>query len=95
MTKISGQTIMHNDLKWLFVSGYSKSELEQEVDMAQALIDHDGTVFSDSTFEEGYIAALNFVLGRQASNVAEEYQHLMVELNDKKAKADHCLYLPT
>jgi|GEM_PF-4117305 len=72
---------MMNDLKWLFTAPYSQGELEREIDMAETLIESDitGTVFPDSTFEDGYIAALNFVLGRESSNVREEYDALKNE----------------
>lgn len=72
---------MGNELKRLFTTALSRGELTREIDMAQALIDHDGTSFPDSTFEEGYIAAINFVLGLAESNVEEEYQHLQNELD--------------
>lgn len=72
---------MQHDLKWLFTAPYSKGELEKEIQMAEALIEneHAGTAFPDSTFEDGYIAALNFVLGREGSNVREEYEALRDE----------------
>lgn len=72
---------MQHDLKWLFTAPYSKGELEKEIQMAEALIENEcaGTAFPDSTFEDGYIAALNFVLGREGSNVREEYEALRAE----------------
>ncbi len=60
-----------------FVSVHSRSALEREVEMAEALIAGKGTAYPDSTFEEGYIAALNMVLNQQGSNVREEYEDLM------------------
>lgn len=55
-----------------FTSVHSKSALEREINMAEALMESDGTAFPDSTFEDGYIAALNFVMNREGSNVREE-----------------------
>ncbi len=60
-----------------FVSVHSRSAIEREVEMAESLIEQEGTVFEDATFEEGYIAALNMVLNRQGSNVREEYEVMM------------------
>ncbi|MDA0126489.1 hypothetical protein OH458_00155 [Vibrio sp. MarTm2] len=72
---------MCNELQRSFTTPRSYRALEREVEMAEALIEHDGTAFPDSTFEEGYIAALNFVMNRQGSNVREEYEDLMDEQN--------------
>lgn len=68
---------MH-ELKRLFTTAISLSELEHEIVMAEAVMENEraGTAFPDSTFEDGYIAALNFVLGREGSNVREEYEAL-------------------
>ncbi len=60
-----------------FVSVHSRSALEREIEMAEAIIDHEHTAFPDSTFEEGYIAALNLVMNRQGSNVREDYEAIM------------------
>ena len=72
---------MMNDLKWLFTARYSKGELEREIVMAKAVMESElvGTAFPDSTFEDGYIAALNFVLGNEGSNVREEYEAICAE----------------
>ncbi len=72
-----------NELQRPFVCVHSMGMIEREIDMAMSLIEHDGTAFPDSTFEDGYIAALNFVLSRHGSNVREEYEDLMDELNGK------------
>lgn len=68
-----------------FISVHSRSDINREIEMAEALIEHDGSSFPDSTFEEGYIAALNYVLNRQGSNVREEYEDLMNEQNGQAA----------
>ncbi len=68
-----------------FISVHSRSDIDREIEMAEALIEHDGSSFPDSTFEEGYIAALNYVLNRQGSNVREEYEDLMNEQNGQAA----------
>lgn len=62
-----------------FTSVHSMSGLEREIEMAEALIEMDGTAFPESTFEDGYIAALKFVLNREGSNVREEYEDMMDE----------------
>lgn len=62
-----------------FLSVHSQTQIERELERAQTLIEKDGTAFSDDTFEEGYIAALNFVLNRQGSNVREEFEVVMSE----------------
>lgn len=64
-----------------FLSVHSQTQIERELEMAQTLIEKDGTAFPDDTFEEGYIAALNFVLNRQGSNVREEFEAVMSELH--------------
>ncbi|MEF1255974.1 hypothetical protein [Vibrio sp. M260112] len=74
---------MFNELQRSFTTPHSFRALEREVEMAEALIEHDGTAFPDASFEEGYIAALRFVLNRQGSNVREEFEDLMDELNSK------------
>ncbi|EPJ2790540.1 hypothetical protein ACTHEE_000490 [Vibrio parahaemolyticus] len=65
-----------------FVSVHSRSTLEREVEMAEALIAETGTTYPDATFEEGYIAALNMVMNRQGSNVREDYEDLMEKRNE-------------
>ncbi|MGX9522475.1 hypothetical protein ACWX0P_27270 [Vibrio mediterranei] len=62
-----------------FLSVHSQTQIERELEMAQTLIEKDGTAFPDDTFEEGYIATLNFVLNRQGSNVREEFEAVMSE----------------
>ncbi len=74
---------MFNELQRSFTTAHSFRALEREVEMAEALIEHDGTAFPDASFEEGYIAALMFVFNRQSSNVREEFEDLMDELNSK------------
>ncbi|MBE4621018.1 hypothetical protein [Vibrio navarrensis] len=75
---------MH-ELQRPFITPHSYSALEREVEMAEALIEHDGTAFPESTFEDGYIAALKFVMNTEGSNVREEYEDLMNELDAKAA----------
>ncbi|MCU8204420.1 hypothetical protein M2H09_03855 [Vibrio vulnificus] len=62
-----------------FISVHSRRQLEREIEMAEALIEVDGTAFPDCTFEEGYIAALRFVMNMEGSNVREEYEGMMDE----------------
>ncbi|MBY8232337.1 hypothetical protein KW535_13440 [Vibrio fluvialis] len=68
-----------------FTSVHSKSALEREINMAEALMESDGTAFPDSTFEDGYIADLNFVMNREGSNVREEYEGMMSEQDGEAA----------
>ncbi len=75
---------MH-ELQRPFTTPHSYSTLEREVEMAEALIEHDGTAFPESTFEDGYIAALKFVMNIEGSNVREEYEDLMNEIDAKAA----------
>ncbi|EKL9959449.1 TPA: hypothetical protein ACMDR7_000106 [Vibrio parahaemolyticus] len=74
---------MGNELQRCFTTPHSYRALEREIEMAEALIEHDGTAFPDSTFEDGYIAALKFVLSRQGSNVREEYEDMQNEINQE------------
>lgn len=74
---------MHSELQRPFITPHSFSTLEREVEMAEALIEKDGTAFPDSTFEDGYIAAIKFVLNCQSSNVREEYEDMQDELNQE------------
>ncbi|HHC6515914.1 TPA: hypothetical protein ACN35K_003088 [Vibrio parahaemolyticus] len=79
------------ELQRSFTTPHSYGAIDREIEMAQALIDNDGTAFPDCTFEEGYIAALKFVQGRLGSNVREEYEDLQDELNKEgryKIQAD-------
>lgn len=69
---------MH-ELQRSFTTPHSYRALEREIEMTEALVEHEGTAFPQSTFEDGYIAALNFVLGREGSNVREDYEALMSE----------------
>ncbi|XDF79176.1 hypothetical protein AAFX60_018965 [Aliivibrio fischeri] len=75
---------MGNELQRSFTTAHSYSAIEREIEMAQVLIDEEGTAFPDSSFEEGYIAAMQFILTRQGSNVREEYEALMDEQDGLK-----------
>ena len=70
---------MQHDLKWLFTAPYSRGELVKEIEMAEAVIETEGTAYPDSSFEDGYIAALNFVLGNEQSSMREEFDALIAE----------------
>lgn len=65
-----------------FVSVHSRTAIENEIEMAEAIIERDGTAFPNDTFEDGYIAALRFVLNQQGSNVREDYELIAGEVND-------------
>ncbi len=70
---------MQNELQRSFTTPHSYSAIEREIEMAEALIENDGTAFPECSFEDGYIAALKFVLNREGSNVREEYEDMMNE----------------
>ncbi|AUR82793.1 coil containing protein [Vibrio phage 1.028.O._10N.286.45.B6] len=74
---------MPNPLQRSFTTAHTRRVVDLEIEMAEALIEKDGTAFPDSTFEEGYIAALKFILNQSSSNVREEYEDMMDELNGK------------
>ncbi|MCR9669562.1 hypothetical protein [Vibrio parahaemolyticus] len=76
---------MGNELQRCFTTPHSYRALEREIEMAEALIEHDGTAFPDATFEDGYIAALKFVQGRIGSNVREEYEDMVNERDSEEA----------
>lgn len=76
---------MTSELQRAFTTPHSRGRIEREIEMAETLIENDGTAFPDSSFEEGYIAALKFVLNREGSNVREEYEDMMDELNSKNS----------
>ncbi len=67
------------ELQRSFTTPHSYSAIEREIEMAEALIENDGTAFPECSFEDGYIAALKFVLNREGSNVREEYEDMMNE----------------
>lgn len=77
---------MTNELQRSFITAHSLSAIEREIEMAQALIDESGTAFPDSTFEDGYIAAMQFILTKQGSNVKDEYEELMDEQDGLSAR---------
>ncbi|WP_243032986.1 hypothetical protein [Vibrio cincinnatiensis] len=69
---------MH-ELQRSFTTPHSYRALEREIEMAEALIEAESTAFPDCSFEDGYIAALKFVMCHEGSNVREEYEALMSE----------------
>ncbi|MEJ6520616.1 hypothetical protein PQI64_12735 [Shewanella bicestrii] len=70
---------MQHDLKWLFTAPYSKGELEKDIEMAEEIVRTQDTAYPDYSFEDGYIAALNFVLGNEQSSMREEFDALIAE----------------
>ncbi|HDZ3731964.1 TPA: hypothetical protein ACK21Z_003185 [Vibrio harveyi] len=76
---------MSIELQRPFTTPHSFSAIEREIEMAESLIEQEGTAFPDGTFEEGYIAALKFVQGYQGSNVREEYEAMMDENEEEAA----------
>ncbi|MDF5005695.1 hypothetical protein P3596_02350 [Vibrio parahaemolyticus] len=78
---------MGNELQRSFTTPHSYGAIDREIEMAEALIENDGTAFPDCTFEEGYIAALKFIQGRLGSNVREEYEDMVSERNGEEGAA--------
>lgn len=76
---------MSIELQRPFTTPHSFSAIEREIEMAEALVEQEGTAFPDATFEEGYIAALKFVQDYQGSNVREEYEGMMSEDDEEAA----------
>ncbi|MGD1468988.1 hypothetical protein ACP6H4_02020 [Vibrio harveyi] len=76
---------MSIELQRPFTTPHSFSAIEREIEMAESLIEQEGTAFPDGTFEEGHIAALKFVQGYQGSNVREEYEAMMDENEEEAA----------
>ncbi|MQP53994.1 hypothetical protein ACPSL1_20110 [Vibrio parahaemolyticus] len=64
-----------------FVSVHSRSALEREVEMAEALIANGLNPFlEDVTPTEAYIEALKFVMNQQGSSVRADYEDMMEEV---------------
>lgn len=75
------------ELQRSFTTPHSYGAIDREIEMAEALIEKDGTSFPDCTFEEGYIAALKFIQGRLGSNVREEYEDMVSERDGEEGAA--------
>ncbi|WP_332112772.1 hypothetical protein, partial [Vibrio parahaemolyticus] len=64
-----------------FVSVHSRSDLEREVEMAEALMANGLSPFlEDVTPTEAYIEALKFVMNQQGSSVRADYEDMMEEV---------------
>ncbi len=64
-----------------FVSVHSRSAIEREVEMAEALIANGLNPFlEDVTPTEAYIEALKFVMNQQGSCVQADYEDMMDEV---------------
>ncbi|EHJ9983664.1 hypothetical protein KB976_002734 [Vibrio parahaemolyticus] len=64
-----------------FVSVHSRSVLEREVEMAEALMANGTNPFLDGTTPtEAYIDALKFVMNQQGSCVRADYEDMMEEV---------------
>ncbi|HHC7130698.1 TPA: hypothetical protein ACN37W_004533 [Vibrio parahaemolyticus] len=61
-----------------FVSVHSRSGLEREVEMAEALMENGVNPFLEGvTPTEAYIEALKFVMNQQGSSVRADYEDMM------------------
>lgn len=47
-----------------FICPHSHSAIENEIDKAEQAVEDEGTLFPDSTYEDGIQEALRWVLGR-------------------------------
>lgn len=69
------------DIELSFVSVHSRSELEREVEMAEALMANGVNPFLDDvTPTEAYIDALKFVMNQQGSCMRADYEYMMDEV---------------
>ncbi|HHF3237794.1 TPA: hypothetical protein ACPJ2N_004745, partial [Vibrio alginolyticus] len=69
---------MGNELQRCFTTPHSLRAIEREIEMAEEIMETKG--FSQHL--ESYIAAFNFVLGKQSSDIREEYEDMLSEKED-------------
>jgi hypothetical protein len=68
---------MQNELQRSFTTPHTYGALEREIEMAEALVESQGTAFPDGTLEEGFIAGIKFVLCREGSCIRDAYEEMM------------------
>lgn len=59
-----------------FLSPHTNQAIEQEIDLAQTVIEIEGTGYPNDTFEDGVIAALRWVQGLWPSPTSDAIEHL-------------------
>ncbi|ODS10951.1 hypothetical protein [Vibrio scophthalmi] len=59
-----------------FLSPHTNKAIEQEIDLAQTVIEIEGTGYPNDTFEDGVIAALRWVQGLWPSPTSDAIEHL-------------------
>ncbi|MDA0148829.1 hypothetical protein [Vibrio sp. LaRot3] len=59
-----------------FLCPHTPQAIEAEIDLAQMLIELEGTGYPDDTFEDGVIAALRWVQGRWPQPTSDAIEHL-------------------
>ncbi len=59
-----------------FTSPHDVEAVEKEIDLAQTLIEIEGTGYPDDTYEDGVIAALRWVQGRWSVPTSDAIEHL-------------------
>lgn len=59
-----------------FLTPHTSEAIEQEIELAQTLIEIEGTGYPDDTFEDGVIAALRWVQGLWPSPTSDGIEHL-------------------
>ncbi len=77
---------MGNELQRSFTTPHSFRALETEIEMAEAIIEYQGTSSPDSTFEDGVICCMRFVLGMEASSIREAFEEMMDEINQQSGE---------
>lgn len=59
-----------------FLCPHTKQAIEQEIELAQTLIEMEGSGYPDDTFEDGVIAALLWVQGLLPPPTSDAVEHL-------------------
>lgn len=59
-----------------FLSPHTNKAIEQEIDLAQTVIEIEGTGYPNDTFEDGVIAALRWVQGLWPAPTSDAIEHL-------------------
>lgn len=59
-----------------FTSPHNQEAVEKEIDLAQTLIEIEGTGYPDDTYEDGVIAALRWVQGRWPAPTSDAIEHI-------------------
>ncbi|PSU49461.1 hypothetical protein C9J12_08200 [Photobacterium frigidiphilum] len=60
-----------------FIAVHSIGAIENEIFCAEGLLEEVGTAYPDDSFEDGYAAALRWMMGKEPSSVEEEYRSIL------------------